>query len=101
MCGEMTFIDGTVNACRNTKVLADRMHPISQLGRIGTFQHDNDPKHTAENHTRVSKEKKSENYDQAKHVRESINTTLERRVVKRMVERHNPSSNEQRKIIRL
>ena len=46
--GEMTSIDGTMNACGYTKILADKMTPnLQKLGRRGIFQHDNDPKHTA------------------------------------------------------
>ena len=46
--GEMTFIDGTMNVCGYTKIMADKMTPsLQKLGR-GIFQHDNDPKHTQE-----------------------------------------------------
>ena len=46
--GEMTFIDGTMNASGSTKILADKMTPsLQKLGRRGIFQHDNDPKHNA------------------------------------------------------
>ena len=45
--GEMTFIDGTMNACGYIKLLADKMTPsLKKPGRRGIFQH-NDPKHTA------------------------------------------------------
>ena len=45
--GDMTFIDGAMNACGCTKVLADKMTSLQKLGIRGIFQHDNDPKHTA------------------------------------------------------
>uniref|UniRef100_A0AAY5F5W5 Polyprotein n=1 Tax=Electrophorus electricus TaxID=8005 RepID=A0AAY5F5W5_ELEEL len=36
--GEMTFIDGTMNTCGYTKILADKMTPgLQLLGRLGIF----------------------------------------------------------------
>ena len=43
--GEMTCLDGTMNTCGYTKILAAKMTP--SLWKLGIFQHDNDPKHTA------------------------------------------------------
>ena len=46
--GEITFIDGIMNACGYTKILADKMTPsLQKLGSRGIFQHGNDLKHTA------------------------------------------------------
>ena len=57
--GEMTFIDGTMNACGYTKILADKMTPsLQKLGRRGIFQHDNNPKHTAKIMQEFLKKKK-------------------------------------------
>ena len=51
----MTSIDGTMNACGYTKILADKMTPnLQKLGRRKIFQHDNDPKNTA----KIMQEKK-------------------------------------------
>ena len=58
---KMTFIDGTMNACGYTRILADKMTPhLQKFGRRRIFQH-NDPKHT------ITQEfLKKENYDLAK-----------------------------------
>ena len=64
--GEMTVIDGTMNACGYTK---NKMTPsLQKLGRRGIFQHDNNPTHTAKIMQEFLKEKKSENSDLAKYV---------------------------------
>lgn len=63
--GEMTFTDGTMNACGYTKILADEMtRSFQKLGRRGIFQQDKN--HAAKSHASVFK--KSENYDLAKYV---------------------------------
>lgn len=42
--GEMALIDGAMNACGYSKILADMMTPsLQKTGRKGIFQHDNDP----------------------------------------------------------
>ena len=65
--GEMTIIDGTMNASLYTQILNEKMTPsLKKVGKRGIFQHDSDLKHTAKNHTRVFKEEKSENYDLTK-----------------------------------
>ena len=47
----------------------DKMtHSLQKLGRRGIFQHDHEPKHTAEMTQDFLKKKKSENYDLAKYV---------------------------------
>uniref|UniRef100_A0A8C9UY38 Uncharacterized protein n=1 Tax=Scleropages formosus TaxID=113540 RepID=A0A8C9UY38_SCLFO len=67
--GEMTFIDGTMNACGYTRILADKLTPsLQDLGRRGIFQHDNYPKHTAKTTQALLNKKKSENYDLVKYV---------------------------------
>lgn len=44
----MTFIDGTMNPCEYTKILADNMtHSLQKLGRRRRFQYDDSPNHTA------------------------------------------------------
>lgn len=44
----MALIDGAMNACGYSKILADMMTPsLQKTGRKGIFQHDNDPKKTA------------------------------------------------------
>ena len=61
--GEMTSIDGTMNACGYTKILADKMTPsLQELGRRGLFQQGNGPKHTAKSCKGVACKKKSVNY---------------------------------------
>lgn len=40
----MALIDGAMNACGYSKILADMMTPsLQKTGRKGIFQHDNDP----------------------------------------------------------
>ena len=56
--GEMTFIDGTMNACGYTQILADKMTPnLQKLGRRGIFQHDDNPEHTAKTTQEFLKQK--------------------------------------------
>ena len=67
--GDITFIDGTMNASQYTQILNEKMTPsLKKVGKRGIFQHDSDLKHTAKNHTRVFKEENSENYHLAKYV---------------------------------
>ena len=57
--GEMTFIDGTINASGSTKILADKMTPsLQKLGRRGIFQHDNVPNYTTKIKQEFLKKKK-------------------------------------------
>ena len=66
---EMTFIDDTMNICRYTKILADKMTPsLQKFGRRGVFQHNNDPKHTAKITQEFLKKKKIGNFDLSRYV---------------------------------
>ena len=57
--GEMTFIDGTMNASLYTQILNEKMtSSLKKVGRKGIFQHDNDPKHTAKITLEFLKKKK-------------------------------------------
>lgn len=58
-----------MNACGYTEILADKMIPsLQNLGRRGTFQGNNNPKHTAKITGELLKKKKSEMYDLNKNV---------------------------------
>lgn len=62
--GEMTFIDGTMNASLYIQILNEKMTPsVKKVVRREMIQRDNDSKHT-----RVFKEEKSEDDDLAKYV---------------------------------
>ena len=56
--GEMTFIDGTMNACGYIKIMANTMTlSLQKLGRRGIFQHDDNPEHTAKTTQEFLKQK--------------------------------------------
>lgn len=62
--GEMTFIDGTMNASLYIQILNEKMTPsVKKVVRREMIQRDDDSKHT-----RVFKEEKSEDDDLAKYV---------------------------------
>ena len=68
--GDLHFIDGIMNAEMYCTILQEKMlHSLRHLSRGATFQHDNDPKHTAKVMTAFLQRKKVKVIDwPSKHV---------------------------------
>lgn len=57
--GDLHIIDGTMTSAKYVRILSDHMLPSAErlIGQNFIFQHDNDPKHTAENTEKWMKRK--------------------------------------------
>lgn len=94
----MEFIDGTINICKYTKIVADKMATsLQRLNRRGIFQHDNELKHTKKITNEFLRKKKVKDMTWAK-MSPKLNP-IEHLwgILNRKAEQHNISSKEQLK----